>query len=374
MAYSPAASKSGPGVLAIAWNQDQGCFTLGTENGYAIWNSEPVEELCRRDVGGVQHVAMYLRSSVLALVGGGRNPFDASNKVVIWNDAEQTAIAHMEFRLPVLSVQRQKNVLVVVTLTKFYMYSFKDNGDGVVSAPTLLDSIDTVDNPLGLLSTSFNALSQKTLLAFPANTVGHACIVEAPATGDGASTKSKSKPPMTVKAHKTGLAHLVLSRSGKLLASSSARGTLLRVFDVESAAHLYSFRRGLTAAQVHSISFNRNETMLCGHFDEMLYCWRIADTRKSPGGLLNLAEQYLPNIDEITTPAFAQIRTIAGHRALCSFEGGKTSILTVCWNGTARKYKYHASGMQTTEFYRLLKPNENELLRLLNADLAATAD
>ena len=74
-----------------------------------------------------------------------------------------------------------------------------------------------------------------------------------------------------VKAHKTGLAHLVLSRSGKLLASSSARGTLLRVFDVESAKHLYSFRRGLTAAQVHSISFNRNETMLCGHFDEMLY-------------------------------------------------------------------------------------------------------
>jgi len=42
---------------------------------------------------------MWLRSSVLALVGGGRNPFDSSNKVVIWNDAEQTAIAHMEFRL-----------------------------------------------------------------------------------------------------------------------------------------------------------------------------------------------------------------------------------------------------------------------------------
>ena len=85
--------------------------------------------------------------------------------------------------------------------------------------------------------------------------------------------------------------------------------------------------------------------VFCRHWGFPRYCWRIADTRKSPGGLLNLAEQYLPNIDEITTPAFAQIRTIAGHRALCSFEGGKTSILTVCWNGTARKYKYHASGV-----------------------------
>ena len=77
---------------------------------------------------------------------------------------------------------------------------------------------------------------------------GASGIIEAPSPGDGASTTSK--PPITIKAHKTELAYLVLSRSGKLLASSSARGTLLRVFNVDSAGHLYSFRRGLTAAQV----------------------------------------------------------------------------------------------------------------------------
>lgn len=347
-------------VLSITWNQDKSCFALGTEDGFAIWSAEPVQELCRRTIGGVRLVAMYYRSSVVALVGGGRHPFESTNKVMIWNDAVQQVVAHIEFKLPVLAVHRRSMLMVVVTSTKFYVYNFPDSRDDVVTPPKFSRSFDTINNPQGLFGISYNSLSAKTLLSFPANTVGHACIIEATSDMDGVS-----KPPVTIKAHKSSLAFMTLSSTGKLLATCSVRGTLVRVFEVESRQHLYSFRRGLTGAHVHSLAFNRDETMICGVFDEWLYVWRVLDTKKATTGLLGMAEQYLPSFDEITTPPYAHVHTRAS-KALCAFEADKTSILTVCWNGTARKYRYHDTGMQSTEFYKLLKPNYNKIAKLLD--------
>eukprot|EP00040_Diaphanoeca_grandis_P032502 m.197041 g.197041 ORF g.197041 m.197041 type:complete len:376 (+) comp32644_c0_seq2:149-1276(+) len=366
-----------PKILSIQFNQDQGCFALGTEAGYSIWNSEPIAELCRRDVGGVRHVCLLQRTSIVALVGGGRNPFDSPNKVVLWDDVEGKSICHMEFRLPVLAVRRRTNAIVISTLNKIYVYKFNGLESSQFAPPVLIDTIHTTDNPKGLLCMNYNSTTTKTTLAFPAYTVGHAYIMglrlgskNSTSTSTAVeATSSKSKPLVTVKAHKSALAALSLSGSGNMLATVSVTGTLVRVFDVTTCEQLFSFRRGIASAEVDCISFNRNETMICGVFDQTMYLFKLApDTGKSGGGggLVSLAEQYFPRFEQTTSHSLAHVH-IPSENSVCVFQNDKAALLAVCFNGTARKYRHHDRNIQTSEFHKLLKDNGDSLLKLLRA-------
>ena len=118
------------------------------------------------------------------------------------------------------------------------MYNFADL--------RLLSTTETASNPSGLLALSPSA--DATVLACPGLHPGQVRVE----LYDTRRTKF-------VQAHNSGLAALALSTSGKLLATASEKGTLVRVFSTADGARLRELRRGSDPARIYSLAFSRGD-------------------------------------------------------------------------------------------------------------------
>jgi WD40 repeat protein len=130
-------------------------------------------------------------------------------------------------------------------------------------------------------------------MAFPALQMGHVCI-----TGIGTTTSSATIIP----AHESPLAALAVDPSGNLLATASEKGTLIRVFDIQSGRLLCELRRGADRAEIFSIQFNRDGTKLCVASDKgTIHIFALDSPSTSGGGAISFATEYAPVTEESQT-------------------------------------------------------------------------
>jgi len=78
----------------------------------------------------------------MALVGGGRNPKWPNHQVKLWDDHTQRVIETLSYTSEVMAVRFRNDKLVVVLISKVYVYNFADM--------TLIDCLETSHNPEGL--------------------------------------------------------------------------------------------------------------------------------------------------------------------------------------------------------------------------------
>ncbi|KAJ5199021.1 hypothetical protein N7491_000416 [Penicillium cf. griseofulvum] len=229
----------GPYSLSATFNHDNSCFSVGLDTGFCVYNANPCELKVLRDFNaGIGVAEMLGQSNYLAIVGGGKNPKFPQNKLVIWDDAKQKAVITLEFRTSVLGVRLSKSRIVAVLLNSVHVFAFSN-------PPEKLSVFETSDNPLGLA-----CLDQK-VLAFPGRSPGQVQMIEL-------ETGNISIIP----AHSTPLRAMALSPNGKLLATASESGTLVRIFATGNCTKLAELRRGVDHAVVFSISFSPSNTLL----------------------------------------------------------------------------------------------------------------
>lgn len=290
-------------ILNINFNQDQGCFAVGHETGFLVYNTNPIDLRVKRSFNmngngsGIGHITMLHRTNYLALVGGGKNPKFANNKLVIWDDLKRKNSLNLEFMSPVLNVLLSRIRIIVVLKNQVLVYGFS-------SPPKKFGTYETIDNEYGLADLSVNSTmtisnsmsgshssiassvsnhiandnNKYQTLAFPGRSVGQIQLVDVSPSGQEKNLVS------IVKAHKTKIRCLAVNRSGTLVASASETGTIIRIHSTHNTALLYEFRRGLDRAIITSMKFSHNDTKLAVLSDKnTLHVYHIAPITNTSG-------------------------------------------------------------------------------------------
>lgn len=185
-----------------------------------------------------------------------------------------------------------------------------------------MEAHDTCDNPSGILFKPLKSLlgnlgicsisfdENANVLAFPSLQTGHVCI-----TGIGSAPTIATIIP----AHESPLAAIALDIYGRLLATASEKGTLIRIFDIKSGRLLCELRRGADRAEIFGIEFSKDSSKVCVTSDKgtvhifSLQATTLSNTSTIGGGrgrdsnntnnstnAVNIAAEYGPTLSDDT--------------------------------------------------------------------------
>ena len=234
-------------ILHIAFNQDGSCFCLGTNKGYLIYNISPLKKLCQREFkDGIKIIEMLKKTNILAIVG---NVFDkkesefSNTKLKIWDDLLMKKIIELEFDSEILNIKLKTDKVFLTTV---------NNNLYVIELPKLnfLNIFQIYEHSKGLFSISSD--EKILVLAFPYISCGFVKIKH--------YNKEINVP--NINAHDTEISYLTLNPEGNLLATSSQRGTIIRIFNTLNGELIQELRRGAKKAEIYFIIFDFNNKFL----------------------------------------------------------------------------------------------------------------
>ncbi|KAI9203747.1 WD40-repeat-containing domain protein [Polychytrium aggregatum] len=232
-------------ILFINFNQDFSCISVGTRHGHKIYNCDPFGKVYGKSDGGIGIIEMMFCTSLVALVGAGEQPAFSPRRLQITNTKRESTICELTYVSAIVAVKLNRKRLVVRLEEHIYIYD--------ISNMKLLHSIDTSPspNPLCALSPS----SENCFMAYPTNTSG--------STGELLIFDTITLQAVNIiQAHKSPIGCIAFSFDGTMVATSSDKGTVIRVYSVPDGQKLFQFRRGTYPARIYSITFNLPGTLL----------------------------------------------------------------------------------------------------------------
>ncbi|TFY82015.1 hypothetical protein EWM64_g1995 [Hericium alpestre] len=251
-------------MLFANFNQDFTCISVGTKKGYSITNCDPFGRVYTMNDGARGIVEMLFCTSLIALVGAADQPSSSPRKLQIVNTKRQSMICELLFPSSILAVKLNRKTLVIVLENEIYIYD--------ISNMRLQHVIETTPNPEAIVALSPSA--ENSYLAYPSPLPAPTPLSSQPPSQPASANQSTptgdvllfSTKTLTVtqliRAHKAPLSALALNSTGTLLATSSEKGTVIRVWSVPGAEKLFQFRRGTREARIYSMNFNIVSTLL----------------------------------------------------------------------------------------------------------------
>lgn len=264
----------------INFNQDGSCISIGTNKGYKIFNCSPFGKCYTRSDGGIGIVEMLFSTSLIAIAGIGDQPSMSPRRLKIINSKRHSTICELTFPTTILAVKMNKSRLVVLLEEQIYIYDIHNM--------RLLHTIETSPNTMGLCALS--PTTDANFLVYPSPPRNNTLL---PTSQQGSDSQKETQnrngdvivfnaqslqPLVVIEAHKTTLAAITLSYDGTLLATASDKGTIVRVFSVETGQKLYQFRRGTYPTKIYSLSFSRdNKYLTASSATETVHIFKLGD-------------------------------------------------------------------------------------------------
>ncbi|PVU89539.1 hypothetical protein BB559_005071 [Furculomyces boomerangus] len=88
-----------------------------------------------------------------------------------------------------------------------------------------------------------------------------------------------------IQAHKGPVSCLAINSEGSLLATSSEKGTVIRIFSIQNSTKIAQLRRGSYSAHIYNMTFNARSTLLCVSSDtDTLHIFKVFNNKKSGSG------------------------------------------------------------------------------------------
>ncbi|THH20306.1 hypothetical protein EW146_g1019 [Bondarzewia mesenterica] len=286
-------------MLFANFNQDFTCISVGTRKGYSITNCDPFGRVYTMNDGARGIVEMLFCTSLIALVGAADQPSSSPRKLQIVNTKRQSMICELLFPSSILAVKLNRKTLVIVLENEIYIYD--------ISNMRLQHVIETTPNPEAIVALSPSA--DNSYLAYPSPLPTPTPLSSQPPsqpapssqpvpTGDVLlfSTKSLTVTQL-IRAHKSPLSALALNSTGTMLATSSEKGTVIRVWSVPGAEKLYQFRRGTRETRIYSMNFNAVSTLLAvSSAHDTVHIFKLGSGQRGNGASsLGSREEVSPN-------------------------------------------------------------------------------
>lgn len=350
--------------LFLSFNQDTTRLSCGTQKGFRVYGFTPpsLQEYTNWEPllnGGIAHVELMYDRNFAAIVGGGLQPKFPPHKVMMWDFIERRCRGELSFRSSVRAVKLRFDKLVVVLEFKVFVYDFE--------TLNLVFDAETLANPKGLCSLC-GSPAAPFVFACPGLQKGEVRIEWLRPGPD----KKLTRETNMIAAHDSHLACIALSFEGRLLATASNKGTLIRIFSTFDGTHLQELRRGAERAEIYSLTFSVNAQWLAVSSDKgTVHVFGLtsgyssrhskgavsAPGNANPGSSFSFLRGVLPKYFS-SEWSFAQFRLPEEIKSIVAFAPEKHVLYIVGSDGSFYKCTFdpvHGGEMEQQEYVKFLK-------------------
>lgn len=233
-------------IYFINFNQDKSCFIVGTDEGYEIYNTDPFKKIVSKKMGklGICYAVMLFRTNILGLIRKNTHTEDRNENILtIWDDSNMKKIGDIEFNEKIKTVLLRKDFIIISLLKEIYIYNLE--------TLKLFKHIKTHTNLRGIVHCTYENPFLLACLSKHSNKT--LCIY---------NILDETQKTIKIDAHKSEITYLKFSDSGNLLATSSEKGTLIRLYHTLTGDLMKELRRGSEQISIDWMEFSQTDKMI----------------------------------------------------------------------------------------------------------------
>lgn len=321
----------------VNFNQTGSCISVGTNKGLAIFNTEPfgkyhtsiksntTHDVEREDNSNNEYsdynfgiVEMVYNTALLACVGLGEQVNLSPRKLRLVNTRKNKTIVEFTFHSSILSIKMNKSRLVILLKSQIYIYDIttmkllhlietSEQFEGIIDISHVIDDkelpqILCYSSPQKVISSEMNShlttnnisLLNKVGTGYHSNNTKVKEIsgednndfeIQGPNNPKANSHGDviifnllTLQPTLVINAHKAAISTFKLNDKGTFLATSSVKGTIIRVFDISKGIKKYQFRRGTYNTKINCLQFDKTDQfLLCCSSNLTVHIFKMND-------------------------------------------------------------------------------------------------